>query len=270
MEIPNDIKNNYRLIPRKKLLFQIHLVNHCNLNCISCAHYAPLADQKYLDVEIFRSDMKRLSLLSNGEIELIDLMGGEPLLHPAVEEIMHISRDNFHGEIRIITNGILLLNQSIDFWETCRMDDITIVLSRYPINIDLNVIKQLVQQYNIKFVVRAEYGEFKNWFRNHLDIKGTQEVYNNFEKCNNANRTIFLQNGKLATCGAPFLIKHFNEYFQQNLTVTDKDYIDIYNAKNLHQILTFLSNPIPFCRYCMPDNIRIKWERSKRNILEWI
>lgn len=66
-------------------------------------------------------------------------------------------------------------------------------------------------------------------------------------------------------------IKHFNKYFQQNIPVTDRDGIDIYEVKNMNEILQLLIKPIPICKYCNWNNplYGMKWEVSKKNINEW-
>ena len=52
--------------------FEIHLVEHCNLNCKSCDNYSPIAKEEYLDIKSFENDMKRMrELFSN--ISLIRL-----------------------------------------------------------------------------------------------------------------------------------------------------------------------------------------------------
>lgn len=73
---------------RKKLQFNIDIVNHCNLNCIGCGHFSPLATEYFLPVEEFKKDCERLNYLTNGDIERMEIMGGEPLLHPSIIEII--------------------------------------------------------------------------------------------------------------------------------------------------------------------------------------
>ena len=73
--------------PRDTLRFEIHLCDHCNLNCKGCGHFSPLAQKRFLDPAVFERDCRQLSKLSNRKIELIDLMGGEPLLHPHITTI---------------------------------------------------------------------------------------------------------------------------------------------------------------------------------------
>ena len=42
-----------RLAPRNEMRFDIHLVDHCNLNCKGCLHFSPLSEEKYLEIQSF-------------------------------------------------------------------------------------------------------------------------------------------------------------------------------------------------------------------------
>ncbi len=84
-----------RQIRREKLGFEINLADHCNLNCQSCNHFFPIAEQYYLPVEKFEKDMLRIVEQTGGDIERIWLIGGEPLLHPDLVKIIYLTRDFF-------------------------------------------------------------------------------------------------------------------------------------------------------------------------------
>jgi hypothetical protein len=79
------------------------------------------------------------------------------------------------------------------------------------------------------------------------------------------------KNGKIATCAQVFAARHFNEYFNQDMEIADENFIDIYKASSLDEILEFVIRPIPFCKYCCLKKIKrgIKWETSKKEITEW-
>jgi uncharacterized radical SAM superfamily Fe-S cluster-containing enzyme len=117
---------------RDMLRFEIHVCEHCNLNCKGCGHFSPLAKKHFLDPAVFERDCRQLSKLSNRRVELIDLMGGEPLLHPQITKIFEIARMYFDDTIQLVTNGILLEKQNDVFWESCRRQRIDILISRYP------------------------------------------------------------------------------------------------------------------------------------------
>ena len=59
-----------------------HIVDHCNLNCGGCSHFSPLADPWFEDFDTFKKDFLQLYDITHGNVGVIRLMGGEPLLHP--------------------------------------------------------------------------------------------------------------------------------------------------------------------------------------------
>jgi organic radical activating enzyme len=263
----------YRQIPRPILNFEVHLASHCNLNCKSCAHFSPLVKEEYTNINSYENDFRRISELTKGEVGEIYYTGGEPLLNPDIAEYMRISRTYFpNTNIYLITNGLILLEQEKMFWESCKKYDITLSPTKYPINVDYEQIKSKAQGYGVKQAYWSGGGYSKtNFTQCSLDCSGSQEAAYSFSQCWQANRCIFLQDGKLFTCVTIPNIKHFNKYFDKSLIVSDKDYIDIYEAKNINEILEFLSKPIPFCRYCAVSKwtSNNKWELSKCDISEW-
>ncbi|MCH5322196.1 MAG: hypothetical protein J1E31_01265 [Helicobacter sp.] len=64
----NGLRNSLRkLTPQANLSFvEIHLAEHCNLNCFSCSHFSQLADEEYTDLASFEKDMKQLALICGG------------------------------------------------------------------------------------------------------------------------------------------------------------------------------------------------------------
>jgi hypothetical protein len=258
---------------RNQLRFQINLVDHCNLNCNGCTAFSPLAEEKYLDTTEFERDCARLSELTGGKIELIDLLGGEPLLHPEINTIMVIARNYFHsGDINIVTNGILLGKMSLEFWHICHKNKINIIISGYPIKLDIDGLKDTAKKNGVLLVMRGNTNNIKIWNKVPLDINGKQNIVKNFRICYGANFCVNLENGKLATCPIPFVIKHFNKYFNQNIPVMMNDYIDIYKVKTVDEIFDYLRKPIPICAYCNLKGIiyGVKWFVSKKEITEWV
>lgn len=72
-----------KLTPRTELRFEVHLAEHCNLNCKGCDNFSPLAREEYLDIEEYESDCKRLSVLFDGKVERLQLLGENPYCIPA-------------------------------------------------------------------------------------------------------------------------------------------------------------------------------------------
>ena len=100
----------------------VHLIpiRRCNLSCAYCNEYDAASMPVPTEVMIGRVD--RLASLGT---TIICLSGGEPLLHPELEEI--IRRIRGHGILAgMITNGYLLTPQRIDWLNRAGLDHLQI------------------------------------------------------------------------------------------------------------------------------------------------
>lgn len=249
---------------------EVHLTDHCNLNCANCCHFAPIAKPYFMPIEHFNNDLARLSSLSNGNIKRISLMGGEPLLHPQIIDFMDISRLYFpHSEIEIHSNGIILTKMPEEFWRSCATNAVTIVISYYPVGIDYTHIYELAISNGVRF--KTDIDTSKKLFRNfRMDLSGKQNYRRSWFLCTHANSSVNLYEGRLYTCDIAAHSKHLSDYFNLSLAYSENDYIDIYKEDSMKSILKKLNKPHPFCRYCRPNQSRIEeWHLSKRDLNEW-
>ena len=254
-------------------ILHIHLTDHCNLNCRGCDNFSPLSPKVFADMNVVASDCARISELSGGKVNEVQLLGGEPLLHPNVAAFSGIVRKYFpDSPIKLVTNGLLLLKQPEPFWKSCRKNHVEIVVTKYPIQLDHQKIEQYVREQGVAF---SFYGSTRSVLKtmqcSPLDLSGKQDPQDSFLRCNSGNRCIALDNGKIYTCSLIPYEKYFNEYFGTNLEVTEKDYIDIYQAKSIDEILHFISHPMPFCRYCNKKGTiwDLGYGISQKDISEW-
>lgn len=257
----------------KPFQIQIHLTDHCNLNCIGCNHFAPIAEKYCIDCKVLEKDCMRLFELSDGKIDEVILLGGEPLLHPdicnAIKIVSQIFRRN--TQISIITNGILLTKIERSFWEICHQYQTKIIITPYPIKIPIHEIKSLGD----KYCVKVDYGNISENIKTMecipLDLSGTQDIEYNFKNCYKSNNCITLKDGRIYTCSLVPHVVHFCKFFNIPILPSESDSIDIYQADNIDEIRDFLSKPIPYCMYCNIKAIRrnIRWRNSQRDISEW-
>lgn len=280
-----NIDRQKRTIPMDYIrYFEIHLTDHCNLNCYSCNHFSPLAEKSFLDLKEFISDFKKMSELTAGHVDIISLMGGEPLLHPQINKFINTARYYFpNSNIQIVTNGLLLHNMDDNFWEHCKKNNIWLSCTEYPLNIKWDIIRTKAKQYGVNVFFLSEDGmhelqtykpctkDNKNSWYYPLDLDGKQNIIKNFQNCKEANSCIHLRHGKLYTCCVAPNICHFNTYFNKNIPLDTNDGINIYKAKNLREILDFLSKPIQFCKYCnvKKRKLNLPWKKSDKSIKEY-
>lgn len=275
-------------VPRNWLFFQVDIAAHCNLNCEFCSHFAPVADEEFLDIEEYTRDCKRLAELFNGEALVIELLGGEPLLNKEITKFMQVTRecfprlavgdkDNPKRGLIITTNGLLLPKMDEHFWECVRKYRVGIQITKYPIDFDYDAAIKLC---NEKGAINSYINEEKDssgkvkertMYRCPLDLSGKQSIINSFLNCGNANTCITLEHGKIYTCSAAAHAHVLKKHFNLDIELSPDDGIDIYKARDSWQIMKFLTQPIPFCRYCNMFGIERNhpYGQSKRTLDEW-
>ncbi len=255
----------------KKLKYiEVHLVDHCNLRCAYCTHFAPLSKPSFCDIDVFKKDLSKLSSLTNGELYDIRLLGGEPLLNPNCHEFIKIARQYFpNSKISLVTNGILLKKQDEIFWETCRDNKVVIACTKYPLKMDYDSIQQYVLDKNVDFAY-AKNPKNQKFINFALSKQGKINPLQSYYPCVLCRDLSLLKNGKLYLCPIVGNIEILNEYFNLNFQVTNKDYINIHEVSDIKEILDFLSKRIPFCRYCSTLQNKTKtWKKSNKEIEEW-
>ena len=100
----------------------------CQLACVGCNHYTPLRKSaERADPEQIGRDLVALGKVARTAIWAA--LGGEPLLHPALVEILNTVRATGTADlIEVWTNGLLLRKQGPRFWESFDK----LVVSVYP------------------------------------------------------------------------------------------------------------------------------------------
>jgi len=96
----------------------IHITNVCNYKCKFC-YYQKFDKKKWLETPVFINILKQLKYTP---VKKINLAGGEPLLHPNINNLLQIMREM--GFISsIITNGSKLNTQ----WLNCNGNNIDLI-----------------------------------------------------------------------------------------------------------------------------------------------
>jgi len=247
--------------------FLYEIAHHCNINCASCDHCAPLAKEEFVDFEIFKKDIKRMSEIFF-HIDLIGIMGGEPLLNKDVLKILDHTRKIFpSSNIVLFTNGSLLLSQPKTFWGNLNKNNIVVAVTVYKLKIDYRKIKETAERFNVKIGFKPNFDFCKSPF----NLSGTEDNRDKIKDCFQGNHCATLENGKLFRCSVAPSSRHLNNYFKTDLKLSENDYLNIHqNSVNSQQITEYFSHSIPFCRYCsLNKRQKISWELSKRRIEEW-
>ncbi len=261
----NQIRRTIRLKPVLPYL-EMHVVDHCNLNCKGCSHFSPIADELFTDIDEFTNDLQQLSQLFSN-IKVIRLMGGEPLLHPNITDFIRSTKFLFpNSNVDIVSNGILLPTMTNEFWSTCSQNSICIDLTIYPPFVEnAKMWVEIARSNRVKIRI-AE----KPRFSALLNSSGDSDITRISEKCIFPGFTMVRQ-GKLYHCWMPALVHYFNR--QYNELIPSKDYLDIYDAKITGwDILSQIEKGSETCKYCTSgwNNVPFfEWARSLHDKAEW-
>jgi MoaA/NifB/PqqE/SkfB family radical SAM enzyme len=134
------------------VLAHIIPTRRCNLSCSYCNEYD--SSSKPVEVEAV---LRRLDLLAELGTSIITISGGEPLLHPQLEQIIRHIRDR--GMIAgMITNGYLLTKARIESLNDAGLEHLQISVDNVkPDDVSKKSLKVLDQ----KLVLLARYAVFQ-------------------------------------------------------------------------------------------------------------
>jgi radical SAM family protein len=267
--LPTSVKKPIKqaLIALKKPVLnyvEFHLTDHCNLRCKGCGHFSTIASPNYAEIGQYESDLNRLrKLFSN--INVIRLMGGEPLLHPHPESFITVTRELFPlADIRFVTNGTLLSKARESFWKSCRDTRTIIDMTVYPpFRSRVAALLSLCKSMGVSMTTSAA-----EHFHAKMNLQGNSDERTTFLHCRSRFFCPFLENGHLYTCAGPAVIRHFNDRFDYRIPADQG--IDLYDHfLSGRKVLELLNRPIANCRYCLSEDIQFAWTQGTQQLEEW-
>ena len=263
-----DSEEQQLVKPDKPVLgyFEYHVSWQCNLKCKGCTHYSNLFREKLFgDLKQYKKDLNRLrELFSN--IDMIHLLGGEPLLNKELPDFIKATREAFpRTSLWVVSNGLLIPRAESELFRVMREQRAKFEISNYPPTQEMkSEIQRILKNESIEYTISDPIQSF------YSVISGeTGDINKNFHDCE--ARCHFLQDGgKLGVCGEPIWRRQSQQFLSKQLEVTDTDYIDIYQVKNGYEILERFMKPIPYCRYCNFEKKYVfEWQGNYTKELEW-
>ncbi len=243
---------------------EVHLTDHCNLNCIACTHYSSIASPQFENIQKFNTNMKMLS--KKLRFNRIRLLGGEPLLHPNVSDFIKITKKHFpKSHICVCTNAILLPSMSELFWQTCRDCNVTIDITDYPSEKqkEISYYAEIISKNKVAFG-GAHNGNKRVVFHN---PSGSSNKKISFQRCVIKYKNVILLKGnRIFNCPKTAYIGIYNKYFNKHVA-QDKGINIYFNSSK--SIKTYISKPTETCKYCSHNYKVIDWTTSKNKDDEW-
>ena len=229
----------------------------CTNSCVGCSHGAPIR-KGLIDVKVFETDVLKMAQVTL--IQRFALSGGEPLLHPQIEELMEIARfSGLSKEVMVLTNGVLLDKQPESFWE--KLDVLRI--SRYPNQLKDEQIKRWknhAHQYGAEFMC-LDIDKFYKPLTRH--VNSPEEIKKRFSKCPYFNKCAAIHNGMYYPCSQA---SFFPELFSFKPNRDDCFPIDHFFKERLNYFMlqTF---PPASCSRCTYD-LEIPWQQTTKE--NWV
>ena len=268
-----------RFFRKPSLDFNFHICDSCNLNCRGCIHFSPLAEKDSMaNIDEFEKDIERVAQLFGNDATSVTLLGGEPLLNPDAYKFPYIIREYLKNtHIDILTNATLINQQDDRLWASLRNNNVCLKITRYPIKMDFEEIKNTLDEQGIRYGYINLNDEDYSLVKTYLDVsaadkygqEGKKDARLEFLKC--PQECIHLRKGKLYPCATAAYSFLFEDFFKTGLQLSEFDGIDIHKAPSREAVLDFLAQPIPFCRYCAVEKNTYghKWGVSRRELSEW-
>lgn len=258
------------------MYFETHIVDHCNLNCAGCAHFSPLVKEKrFKDLNEFKIELQRLLDVFGDDVVEFNLLGGETLLHPQVEEFISSARNILGNDVLIdlTTNGLLMKSKGEEFYNLLNSLKIRVKFTDYGLDID----KTFVEKINDILVTNQTH-----MFNISLNLNGTQNAELMYYLCpanwkdwhgNVFGGCILLKNGCLYNCAVAAYANDFERYFKFKFDESlDKMAINIFTHTK-EEIMAFLTHPHEFCKYCniyRLERSSAPMHKTEHKIEEWL
>lgn len=239
---------------------EIHINDNCNLICANCSMFAGLVDSNVCaDYEITRKALFSLKRIYTHICE-IDIIGGEPLLNPQIEDYCILLRQLYPlAYIFIVTNGIQLPYMKREFIEIIRKNRIYLSVTYYPGYKDLiQKIRKICKEHEIRLELLPKRVQFIKLY----DFSGKASSEEMFERCKRKFAIIAMRENKLAVCYAPFALPYAEE--KVHIGFQEEKVIDLFEESLTNtEIMKRFSKPMDCCRFCHNDTVL--WEQSTEN-----
>ena len=235
---------------------EYNVVGHCNLNCKGCSHFSNIQKKEFADLATFEKDISMLKKLFS-EIRRINLLGGEPLLHPELASFIQTTRTYYpDAELYITTNGLLIPQINAELIQTMKKCKVSFHITIYqPILQVKEKILKFLQDHQIAYTLI----ESKEKFRKKMKLEGNQNPKHSYRNCR-AKQCFCFHNGLIANCPMNLYIDRFNEYFHTDIKGNVISFYD--TTLTAKEIKRKLLKPNSLCQYCSPYPVFFEWEST--------
>jgi len=259
--------NQYSL----KLCIEIYITNECNLTCSNCNRYNNYDFQGHYywqdNADAINAWSKRITA------PLITIIGGEPSLHPKLEEwVEGVALAWPDRPIMIQTNGLKPLINTLWWFE---------LRKRFP-NIGCGIaVHSPKMKNNLKKSWQEKGGQFDAWMFDEcaiIDRGNSFDTHNSdpeqaFNHCGMKHSHTLLH-GRLHKCPMVAVLPEFRKQYQVNLLDSQEILLNQYQPldytcsdQELEQFIKDADTAIPQCNICpeSQEKIMVNFDINRKN-----
>jgi GTP 3',8-cyclase len=195
---------------------EVHIVDHCNLRCHACCSLSPYLPKWTVPLTDFERDLRAAK--TSIAPSMLKLVGGEPLLHPEIDECLRIARRQQVAPIvSVTTNAILLPRMSEVFWQLVQ----ALTISLYPLPKLPEATIHLAKTKAAAHGIPINWKQQDSFVQMDLDTRreDDDETLAIYRECWLRRRCHLIRNGRFYTCTRPPHLATF--YEDENRFVDD-------------------------------------------------
>lgn len=254
------LNKNYK--PYDLKWFELHAVDHCNLNCLNCNHHSLFFKKKEYSCEQYFpwiDEMKRRDI----SFQTIGIIGGEPFLHSDLEGFCEGIKNRYKCRVIVTTNGFWLKNWKKNQSIIQLLDEI--IFSVYaPIAsvIDFAKLVEEISSFSPKTKIKK-----RDNITHFSEIKFTSKPEVPSDYCDwQADCTNLLVDGKLARCGVGAYAKANPSATKEFLTSSNSDMFYDLSKDNGRDFKKWKEKyPLEACKFCtMWKKNMVPWQNGAR------
>lgn len=224
---------------------EAHIVDHCNLSCAHCCSLSPYLPKWAINPHELERDLAAARrVLSPGTFKLV---GGEPLLHPQIDECLSVARQSqIAPVVSVTTNGLLLPRMSPYFWQTVQ----ALTISLYPSPALPSNTLEFIRAQAATHSIPINWKKMDEFVQMDLAAPRTNEAETAdiYHDCWLRERCHIVSRGRFFQCTRP---PHFASLLKNPLFLDDGVKLDASPALQ-ETILSYLQAPTPLatCSLC--------------------
>lgn len=263
-----------------------HITEICNLNCVSCLHFIPISNnKKHRNLEVIKHELDLLSKHKN-IVNIFNIMGGEPTLHPQINEILFYARKVFpQTKIGLATNGVnTKIFYNIDFLNAIKNNNIIVRMTEYNYTENArnnyDKIYTVLDANNIQYEGNGSLEMHKKFLKQPF----SKELHNNITNdwmCKSFHYCTMLKDNKLYVCHFAAYIDSLLDKFPEIdwIKIDENAYVDLEQNVTDDYIANKLCKKSIICEHCVDlnrwwftDNPEdyTEWKHSELKKEEWI